>query len=178
MATSIGLQTTARGPVTAATVVGNRALTFGPTPVAVEKIYTIYDAALPVPPLREVSFEEMRLHRVGSGKARAYAVQTITASTVTVLFDNTPAVIFTWTADADVNLATLSGSQVPAFPLSYHNLLIYGAMVVELEKMEKYEMARIIEKKYEDRCSELRLYIAESNYKEIYQGKMAGRVWW
>lgn len=178
VATSIGLQTTARGSATAATAVGNRALTFGPSPVKVQKIYAIFDAASPLPPLRVISFEEMRVRRAGSGKAQMYAVQLMGADSVTVLLDNTPSAIFTWTADVEVNLATLSGTQVPAFAESYHDILTYAAIAVELEKMEKYDMAKIMEKKSEDRLSELRLFIAEEAYGAQYTGKTEpGRTW-
>jgi hypothetical protein len=178
VATSIGLQTTARGAATAATIIGNRALTFGPTPVKVQKVYAVYDPASPVPPLRLISFEEMRQRKAGSGKAKAYAVQLMGADSVTILLDNTPLVVFTWYADAEVNLATLSGTQVPSFSESYHDILTYAAIAVELEKMEKYDMAKIMEKKSEDRLSQLRLFIAEEGYAEMYQGKTErGRAW-
>lgn len=178
VATSIGLQTTSRGVATAATVIGNRLLTFGPAPVKVQKIYAIYDAASPLPPLRNISFEEMRQRRVGSGKAKAYAVAAMSSDSVTVVFDNTPSAIMTWTADVEVNVTTLSGVQVPAFAESFHDILLYAAMAIELEKMEKYEAAKALEKRSEDRLSELRLFIAEEGYAEMYAGKTErGRTW-
>jgi hypothetical protein len=175
VAASIGLQTTARGVATAATVVGNRALTFGPTPTGVQKIYSVFDAANPVPMLDEISFDEMRRRSPKSGKARAYAVQTMGSSSVTILLDATPTAIFTWSADAELNLATLSGTQVPQFAEAYHNLLIYAAMAVELDKMEKPDLAKAKLEQCEMRTSQLRLFIAESNQRELYQGKTGSR---
>lgn len=170
VAASIGLQTTARGVATADTVVGNRSLTFGPTPIGVQKIYTVFEAL--GTRLDEISFDEMRRRSpTKTGKARAYAVQTMGSSSVTVMLDATPTAILTWSADAELNIATLRGSQTPQFAEAYHNLLIYAAMAVELEKMEKFDQAKEKLNQCEMRTSQLRLFIAESNQKTMYQGK-------
>ncbi len=172
LASSIGLQTTARGVATATTVIGNRALTFGPTPTAVMKTYAVYDATVsPVRMLSEISFDEMRNAVLGTSQARRYAVQNMAATTVTIRLDATPTTAYVLTADVEVNLATLSGVQVPAFAESFHDLLVYGGMSIELEKMEKYEMAKAQSARCEARISDLRMFIAKSAYREIYQGK-------
>ena len=78
---------------------------------------------------------------------------------------------FVLTADVEVNLATLSGVGVPAFAESFHDLLVYGAVAIELEKMEKYELAKAQEARCEGRISELRMFIAKSAYRTMWQGK-------
>ncbi len=92
------------------------------------------------------------------------------ASTVTIYLDCIPATIYALTADALVNLSTLSGSMIPAFAEDYHDLLVLGAMATEYDKMEKTPLADKKEKQYEDRLSQLRMYIAKSAYKDIVQG--------
>lgn len=177
LASSIGLQTSARGVVTADTVIGNRVLTFGPTPTQVEKLYTVFDAATtPITVLGEVSFGELRDRRVSTGKARFYAVQTMGATSVTIMLNATPTAIYTLSADAQVNLSILSGAQVPVFAESYHDLLLYGAMATELELDGKYDEAKVQEMRCKERTADLRLFIAKSAYQEIYQGKNA--PWW
>lgn len=180
LATSEGMETTARGTVTAATSIGSRSLTFGPTPTPVQKLYAVYDATVTPPTiLGEVSFEEMRQYPVSSGKARYFAVQLLGATSVQILLNATPTAIDTWTADAELNLSVLSGAMVPAFPEAFHDLLIYGAMATILESAGKYDEAKVQEKRYEQRCSDLRLFAAKSAFQDIYQGKTAPiRRWW
>ncbi len=182
LASSIGMETTVRGTATANTVVGNRSLTFGPKPIGVEKLFAVYDATTtPFTVLDELSFDEMRNRQVGTDPPQRYAIQLMAATSVTILLDCTPATIYTLTADVETTLATLSGLNVPAFPESYHDALIYGAMATELEKMEKYDLAKAQEKRFEERASQLRLFIAKSAYLDFYQGKTARsgrRAWW
>jgi hypothetical protein len=174
LSSSIGLQTTARGIVTASTVIGNRSLTFGPTPSPVEKLYAVYDASVSPPRvLSEASFDELRNAVVGTDPAHTYAIQVVGASSVTITLNTVPASIYVLTADARLNLATLSGSQVPAFTESFHDVLVHGAMATELEKMEKIDLAKLQEGHYEMRLAELRFDIAKSAYREFYQGKTA-----
>ncbi len=169
LSSTLGLQTTARGTATASTVVGNRSVTF-----TAEKIYAVYDATVSPPRVfGEVSFDEMRNAMIGTDPARMYAIQTIGASTVTIMLNTIPATIYVLTADARLNLATLSGTQIPAFSESFHDILVYGAASTELEKMEKPDLAKIQEGHYEVRLGELRFDIAKSAYRELYQGKTA-----
>lgn len=171
MLSSVGLVTSVRGTVTANTAVGVRTLTFN----NVEKLYTVFNAALTPPQvLTEITFDEMRNLPVSTGDpARMYAVQTVGASTVIIILGSIPASIYTLSADAEATIADLSGTGVPAFPAKFHNALVYGAMVPELQKLEKYDLAAVQENKFQQRISELRLQIAMSGYLDIVQGKTA-----
>ena len=170
LASSIGIKTIERTTATANTVVGNRSLAF-----TCEKIMSVYNTAFTPPMvLDEFTFDELRNQVQGTDPPQAYAIQLMGASTVTVFLSSTPATIFALTADVLVNLATLSAAAVPAFTEDYHNILVYGGMATELQKMEKYDKADIQEKKYEKRLAEYRLYIAVSAYLDIYQGKTMG----
>ncbi len=93
------------------------------------------------------------------------------ASTVTIFLDSIPATVYALHADALVNLSMLSGTMVPAFTQDFHDILIYGGMATELDKMEKYDLSAKKEKQFEQRLSELRLYQASSAYMDIIMGK-------
>lgn len=173
MASELGFSTTQRGTATATTTIGNRSLTFGPTPVKVEKILAVYNPLLTSPAgvLGEVTFDEMRNQTAGSDPARQYAIQLMGADSVTIYLGSTPASAYVLNADVNVNLATLNGVQVPAFAEDYHNLLVYGGMATELDKMEKYDLSQKKEAQFNGRLAELRFYIAKSAYLDIHQGK-------
>ena len=83
---------------------------------------------------------------------------------------------FTLYADALSTVTTLSGSQKPDFPESFHDILIYGAMADEYFKMEKPQMAQMFDQKFEQRLSDLRGFIAKTAYLDQYQGRYNGRA--
>lgn len=171
MVSSMGLDTvqTQLG-ITATTTIGSRELTF-----TCEKLLSVYNTTFdPAQVLDEASVDELRNEVQGTDPAQRYAVLRMGASTVTIFLDSTPTTQYVLTADALVNVSTLSGTNVPAFPEDFHNILVYGGMATELEKMEKYDMAKIQEGRFQQRLGELRLYIAKSAYLEIYQGKTEG----
>jgi hypothetical protein len=95
-----------------------------------------------------------------------------TGCTLTVTW-NDP---FTLYADGYVNVSTLSGSDIPDFPESFHDILIWGAMADEYRKMEKLPLMQDAEANYEKRLSDLRMFIAKSSYLDIYQGRYSGKV--
>ena len=170
IASSIGLDTIERQTITASTIIGNRSLVF-----TCEKILSIYNTAFtPVLVLDEISMDLMRNQVLGTDPAQQYAIQLMGASTVTVYLGSTPATIYPLSADALVNLSTLSGSQVPAFAQDFHDALVLGAMATELYKMEKYALADKKEEQFMARLSDLRFFIAKSAYRQMYQGSRAG----
>jgi len=173
VASSIGIQTIARvNGVTANTAVGNHNVTFNAI-----KLLSVYNAAY-TPPLVlvEETVETLRQMPQGTDPANAWAPLTTTGSTVTIMLNVTPASIYTLTADVYAVVATLSGANVPGFAENFHDILVLGSMAIELEKMEKYDLADRQWAKYhgEDgnggRLSELRLFLAVSAYKDIVQG--------
>lgn len=169
---SMGLQTAVQDVASAQTVVGSNALTFGPQPLKVVKINTIRNPAYPKPNnLGEVSLDTLRLMLTVSDPAQNYAIYQMGADRVTVLLDSTPATIYQLDADVIADKATLSGADVPTFAAGYHNILYYGAMATEYDKQEKAIDSGKFEAKFEIRCSELRMFIAKSILKDIYQGK-------
>lgn len=174
IASSIGISLTAERVegVTATTTINQQTLTFGPTPTPVEKILIVYNKAF-TPPfvLDERSVDELRNEVTIGDPAQEYAIESMGADSVTILLNSIPGTQYVLTADVLSNRSTLSGTMKPAFTEDYHNMLLWLAMGIELEKMEKYDKSAVQMKKYEDRMGEYRLYVAVSAYKRIVQGK-------
>ena len=158
---------------TAATVIGNRFLTFGPSPVAVTKILAIYDltpGTYPPPTLDEVSVDELLSRAVQSEPATKYAITNMGERTVTIQLNIVPATIYTYTANVEGNTTQLSGALMPAFSEDYHDILVNMVMADEYEKAEKLDKAGAKLKQAMARMGELRLFIAKSAYRETKQG--------
>jgi hypothetical protein len=173
--------------VVANTVVGNRnmlwdATTTTPT-VGVEKILALYDTTVtPYRPIIEVSVDELRNSVISTDPVQRYAVLSMGSAGVVLFLDCIPATIYPLTADILANLATLSGSQVPAFTEDYHDLLVYYGKWMEAMKMASgnpamLPMAKEYERQYHGadgqggRLADYRHYIALSNHKKFYAGK-------
>lgn len=172
LCSSIGLQTSARGSATANTAIGSRTVTFGPTPVKVQKIIDVYDATVAptVGKFIERSFEYLRDSYDSGDQSREFAIQLMGATSVTVFLGGTATTVRTLTADVEINKATLVGTDVPAFAEAFHDILLTYASSIELEKLEKYDAAQQKMKQSKDRTSELRMYIAKSAYKDVIAG--------
>ncbi len=167
---SLGLQTSVITTVTASTVVSDQTVTF-----AADKILAVYDSAYSPPRvLTEVTVSELRNGPLGTDPARYYAIYQMGDGTVTIRLDSIPATIYALGADVLVSQSTLVGANTPNFTTLYHDILIYGAMATEVDKMEKPDLAEKYEAKYQYRLSELRLYIAKSAYLLLYPGKTGG----
>lgn len=172
LASSIGFDTIERRTASASTVIGDRSLTFGPAPTKVQKLLSVFNPAFTPPQiLNQVDFDELRNQSIGTDPPSQYAIQLMGADSVTIFLDSIPATIFSLSADVMSNLATLSGVQVPAFAEDFHDILVYGGMATELDKMEKYDLSAKKEAQFEGRLSDLRMFIAKSAYLDIIQGK-------
>jgi hypothetical protein len=168
MVSSLGLQTSVRTQVSANSAIGNRSMVF----TGIDKIYAVFNPAF-VPPagiLNEVSFDQLRNEPLGTDPPENYAIQLISAHTVTIFLDCVPGSVYPLNADGRANTTTLSGLSEPSFAEEFHNILTYFAESVELEKMEKYDLAEKQFNLSESRLAELRLDIAVSAYLDIAQG--------
>jgi hypothetical protein len=176
---SIGVsQVTEWTTAAATTSIGNRYLTFGPTPVAVVKILAIYDlvpGTFPPPTLDEVSTDELLAMTVQSDPPTAYAITNMGERTVTVRLNTVPASAYELTANVEGNTTQLSGALSPAFSEDYHDILINMVMADELEKAEKYDKATAKLKQAAARLGDLRLFLAKSAHNSMRQGSRAGR---
>jgi hypothetical protein len=175
---SIGLATSRRvaTPIPIDSIIDNHYLVF----VGIEKITSVLDRSTTATiVLMERTLEEMATIPLTGGMPRNYAIYSMGAQTVTILVDSDdtdPSLLF---ADGLEIAETLSGSQTPAFPESFHDILIFGAVADELRKMEKQAFARDAEGDFDRRLSDLRMFIAKSAYFDLYQGKTVNATgWW
>lgn len=173
LATSISLGRVRRGTVSVNTIVG----TFTYSPATLIKPYTvIYPAGNRV--LEEMSMDQIRLIDADSslsGPPERFVVQKFNAATVTIYIHPKPDAIYALQIDGMLTGTDMTAdADVPAFPEDFHDVLEFGALSDELEKMEKYKMAEKYEKAYQERKRELRYFIAKSAYLEQSQGDQ----WW
>jgi hypothetical protein len=71
----------------------------------------------------------------------ACAVTRMDAGSVVITLDVIPQAAFTLQADGYERADTLTGSQEPAFPESFHDILIEGVLADEYRKLEKATLA-------------------------------------
>lgn len=126
--------------------------------------------------LEQISFDEMHVTPIRVGMPRHYAVTNIHSSSVDIYLDCIPETNFYLWADGHTTVTTLSGSDQPDFPESFHDILVFGVMADEYRKMEKAPFMQDAERNYEQRLSDLRMWIAKTAYHDIYQGRYTGRT--
>lgn len=122
-------------------------------------------------PIDAMLFNEMQETVPTTGAPRRWAVKRQNASTVTVRFDSTMDSGQDMTVEVEAAGSTLVGSAIPAFPESWHDILVYGALSDELNKKEKTKLGNDAEATYATMLSELRLHIAVNGYVDQQQGK-------
>ena len=123
--------------------------------------------------LTEVSLDELRdLSALASSDTPTkWAQSSFTDNDVSIQFNTTAASVFAMKADCYATIATLSGSNVPQFPESFHDVLVYGVLKEEQKKMGHKAEASDSKAEYETGLSDLRMWFAKSKYKQIKQGK-------
>lgn len=173
LASELGFETVGRAIATTKTRIDDRSVIFGPSPIAVTKILSVFNEATTPPTiLTPILFDDMRNQTTKtSDSPREYAIQLMGAKSITIFLSDTPATSYALKADVLANLSTLSGEMEPSFSEDYHNLLVYGGMATEYDKLADTEVADKFEAKFHTRLAELRLQIAKSAYLNVYQGK-------
>lgn len=156
-----------RVAITANSTIGSANITF----TSCEKIERLFDRAQSDEPLTEVSFDELQQNvAVESDTPTKYAIERMGATTVLVRFDVEFESVKAITGDGYTSQATLSGSDVPAFPVTYHDILVHRVLEEELLKLEKPGLARVERDAAKDLMSKLRLWVATSAYLRVRQG--------
>ena len=167
LTSSLGINTARRVSASASTVAGTETLTF--TIGKIEMVWTVATGKRRV--LGELTYEELRIKAVEqpkSGTPEEYAIKSETATTVTVSLYPTPDAIVSFTAEGLSNLTNLSADgDIPTIPADFHDILVLGALSDELFKMEKYPLAKDFQSQYEERASDLRLFLAKSAYLSL-----------
>lgn len=164
----VGLDATRFVTRSATTTNGVRTVTFR----EIEKIDRVLDTtdSTAIRLIPETSVHALRSAQPGSGAATAWALQNTDADSVTVLFDNTPQTTYSLQADGWTTLADLTGTDEPAFPESFHDILTWSVIAEELFKKEKDRLATKAEQKAEKLLSDLRFHLADSHTRETRQG--------
>lgn len=156
------------------TTIGSAEVTF----TSMEKITRVYilDADSNKIFLDEVTVDELREETPAtSDSPRRWAVKSYTNDDVVILLDKLAETQYAVKADGFSTTSTLSGSNTPQFPESFHDILIEGVLADEYMKLEKPDLAKISEMRYERRLSDLRMWAAKSVYLNTRQGER-GRI--
>jgi hypothetical protein len=178
VASSIGMLTVSRVSFTENTVPGNPLIVVTGGSSDIEKVVTVRDAARGLV-LDEVTLDEIRNmdpRGVTTGPPRCYAVEHQGAVTVTLYLYPTPTDIRALSIDALATKATLSGTDVPDFAASFHDVLVFGALADESRKIDKRQ-SEVFEGQFNQRLSDLRFYLAKSSYLSQGQGRGARPRW-
>lgn len=166
--TALNLKTSRQGTVTQAMVAASREVTFS----GVEKIDRIIDnSASAWTVLTQITYDEMRDTKATTSAPTKWAIKTVTGTTVIVMFDCAAPDTRVLTADGQLVGSTLSGSNVPAFPESFHDVLVEGVLQDEYKKQEKTDLASMSKSEYEQRLSDLKMFMAKSAYLLRRQGQ-------
>ena len=168
--TSIGIDLSRRVAALAApTSLGIPTITF----TGVEKLERVYDdTSGSIRMLPEVTYDQLRdINPAASDTIRKWAVESWTSTTVTIRIDALPQTVFNLKADGYIVVSTLTGSDEPAFPESFHDALVDGVLVEEYLKKQQIQLSDRAAGKYEKRISDLRMWRAKSIGAQIRQNE-------
>lgn len=168
----LGMSPSRRSTITADTSIGSALVTF----TGVEKIERIFDETSgTVIVLQEITYLEMReIVPAASDSVTRWAIKSRTDDTITVQFDVAFATVKQLDADVWAPAATLSGSDEPAFPPSFHDILVHGVLSQEYLRGEKPTLADREDVKYNRRMSQLRNWSAVTANQVLRQGQAEG----
>lgn len=155
--------------VSATTTLGEVELTFS----SLEKITRVYDATSGTRRfLTKVTVDELRDENpIASDTATRWAELSATSTTITILLDATPQSAYELFADGYGTTGTLSGTQEPAFPESFHDMLVEAVLQDEYRKLQKRDLAKDSENIFKERLSDLRMWYAKDGYLKLRQGE-------
>lgn len=166
---SIGLDPTRYVSRAMTTTNGVGTVTFS----SIEKIDRVVDVttASAIVLLQEVSVHELRSTQPGTSAPQRWAFLNSDADSVTILLDTLPQTAYSLRADGWTTLADLTASDEPAFPESYHDILVWAVISEELLKKEKDKLALTYQIKADTLLKELRFFLADSHTRDTVQGK-------
>lgn len=141
----------------------------------IEKIDRIIDAttAASIRPLEQVSLDEIQLTQSVDAAPSKWAYHSTTSDDVTILMDTAPTAVYSLQATGTVTLSDLSGSDEPAFPESFHDILSWYVVAEEMVRKEKPQLAAYYEQKSRELLGELKMLLADS---PSYSTKQASRA--
>lgn len=158
------------------------------TQSGIAKVFSVFDPTNLQRPLGEISLQQLRQMDAPSlvkGNPYLYVVsgQTNDISTLSLF----PQPQSTIVLQADVlksGVDMVDDTDEPAFSVDFHDVLVHGVRYDELLKMEKLRpLAVESERKFQQRLSELRYFLAKSAYLHLKQTDqyarfgLSARVW-
>jgi hypothetical protein len=170
--TAIGIPDGTRISVSASanTTIGSRVIQF----TSVEKVTRVfYLSGTTRIFLTEVSLDELLDIPLPatSDTPTKWASYLYTDNDVSIMVNTLASTQYAMKADCYAVVSTLSGSNVPQFPESFHDVLVYGVLKEEFKKMGHKDEAADADGEYRERLSDLRMWFAKSKYKQIQQHK-------
>lgn len=124
-------------------------------------------------PLDKISFAEMQERMPTTGDPTCWATMNTFSATEVIRFDSTMDSGLDLDVEVETTGSTLSGVMEPAFPESWHDILVFGAQADEYSKKTQAVAAKKNEDDYERMLGELVLHIAVSGWQDIVSGKMS-----
>src|SRR5574341_262603 len=156
---SLGLDATRQVTRSQTTTNGVQTVTF----TSIESIDFVVDTtdSNAIRALEKCSFEEVKTTQPGTGQATKWAIQSVTATTVTIILDTLPQTTYTLQASGTATLSDLTSSDVPVIAESYHDILTFAVIAEELRKKEKINLAESFRADAERLLAEYRFELAE-----------------
>jgi hypothetical protein len=178
---SIGLIPSRRAESEAVATIGDRIMTFD----GIEKVDAVFrkisdvDPATRIVKLDELTDDEMLDAPLVAEPPTKFSIISVDPTSVSVKINCVPETGFSIYANGLANASTLTSNDQPAFPESFHDILLHGVRADEYRRREKMVLAREAEGMFQSRLSDLRMFIAKSAYLEVYRGKhKASEGWW
>lgn len=123
-------------------------------------------------PLDKITFAEMTEKMPGTDNPTCWATMNNFSGTEVVRFDSTMNDGLDLDVEVETTGTTLSGVMEPAFPESWHDILVFGAQADEYSKKTQALAAKKNEDDYERVLADLRLHLAVSGWQDIVSGQM------
>jgi hypothetical protein len=144
------------------------------TVTSIERIDRILDVTSGVREIPEHTLDEVRTTVAGTGEPTMWALQSVAADAVTLLFDTQPQTAYDLQADGVTSLSDLSGTDEPVFAESFHDILTWSVIAEELLKKEKDKLADKYQSKADRLLNELKFHYADSPSLVLRQGNRLG----
>lgn len=160
-----------RTTITAAATISSRYITVS----GVEKVERVRDTSSgSTRVLDQVLVDDlMEIDGNTSDEPSKFAIYSMSTDSVVILTDCVAQTAYELQVDGLAALSTLSGSQEPAFPESFHDVLIEAVLADELRKKGKMSEAEASREEARRILSDLRMHIAKSGYLQLTQGERA-----
>ncbi|MGE3341498.1 MAG: hypothetical protein AB7J46_06415 [Candidatus Altimarinota bacterium] len=172
---ALGMSASRRAKVSGSTTVGSNEVTF----TGLEHIDVVAkESVTPYRILDFVPYEEIvALHPEtrSSINPSLYGIKSMNADGITIAMDvNTPSV-FTMKATGLALGTDLSGTLEPAYPASFHWILVERVLVDEWMRMEKADLAQISQMRADRGLSDLKMFMAKNAFLDVQQGGSVSR---